>query len=212
MLAHDRPPLGGEVAQPAADLVERLLCQDAGQRLGWSGGAAEVQGHPYFEGTDWETLWTQPPPPPAAAAAAAEGGEPPVEGASAGARAEPADRVFDRVFESQVDLVELDGQEARLEVRVMRKHGMAREEGRLVLSQSGALLFCRAGARAGALLAASPAPALRKVSKLGGGLLLSVGDGEGDGRVFIFEWAQHDAAQGAELAEILLAYVVLPTK
>jgi serine/threonine protein kinase len=50
------------VPENAQDLIDRLLTINPSDRLGSKRGAAEIKGHPFFEGIDWDTLYRQPPP------------------------------------------------------------------------------------------------------------------------------------------------------
>ncbi|XP_031479670.1 probable serine/threonine protein kinase IRE4 isoform X2 [Nymphaea colorata] len=52
------PAVPGEMSYEARDLISRLLVQDPDQRLG-ANGAPEVKAHPFFKGTNWETLALQ---------------------------------------------------------------------------------------------------------------------------------------------------------
>ena len=58
---HLRFPPDCALSPNAKDLICRLLC-DVPERLGTRGGAAEVKGHPFFEGIQWDTLYQQPAP------------------------------------------------------------------------------------------------------------------------------------------------------
>ena len=58
---HLRFPPDCGLSPTARDLIGRLLC-DVPERLGTRGGAAEVKGHPFFQGIDWEHLYEQPAP------------------------------------------------------------------------------------------------------------------------------------------------------
>ncbi|KAG6481796.1 serine/threonine-protein kinase UCN-like [Zingiber officinale] len=52
-----RPPLfPGRRRTDLTDLIERLLVKDPERRLGFTGGAEEVKGHPFFHGVKWELL------------------------------------------------------------------------------------------------------------------------------------------------------------
>ncbi|KAF8954670.1 hypothetical protein BGZ46_002858 [Entomortierella lignicola] len=44
------------------DLVSRLLVHDPNERLGANNTIDNLKRHPFFEGVDWENLWTQPAP------------------------------------------------------------------------------------------------------------------------------------------------------
>lgn len=47
----------------AEDLVKKLLVLNPNERLGAGpGGIAQLRGHPFFDGIDWETIWTIPGP------------------------------------------------------------------------------------------------------------------------------------------------------
>ena len=48
-------------AAAVRDLVQRLLCKDPAQRIGWRGGPSEVMQHPFFSDVNWETLDSQDP-------------------------------------------------------------------------------------------------------------------------------------------------------
>ena len=48
----------------ARALVCSLLTLDPGERLGTTGGAAEVQAHPFFKSVDWKLLEALKLPPP----------------------------------------------------------------------------------------------------------------------------------------------------
>ena len=58
---HLRFPADCSLSPHAKDLICRLLC-DVPERLGTRGGAAEVKGHPFFEGIAWDSLYQQPAP------------------------------------------------------------------------------------------------------------------------------------------------------
>eukprot|EP00826_Nyctotherus_ovalis_P033907 TRINITY_DN2770_c0_g1_i1.p2 TRINITY_DN2770_c0_g1~~TRINITY_DN2770_c0_g1_i1.p2 ORF type:complete len:163 (-),score=38.75 TRINITY_DN2770_c0_g1_i1:155-643(-) len=50
-----------QISPEAADLVDKLLVQDPGKRLG-SKGVEEIKSHPFFQGMDWSCLRQQEPP------------------------------------------------------------------------------------------------------------------------------------------------------
>ncbi|KAK9707045.1 hypothetical protein RND81_07G169300 [Saponaria officinalis] len=52
------PKIPEQMSYEAWDLIDKLLTIDPNQRLG-AGGAAEVKGHPFFDGINWDTLYTQ---------------------------------------------------------------------------------------------------------------------------------------------------------
>jgi len=59
----------GEVPDDLSDdantLIDALLQVVPGERLGaGEGGYGRLKAHPFFEGTRWESLWTDPPPLP----------------------------------------------------------------------------------------------------------------------------------------------------
>lgn len=59
------PPLSQEedeaICPPAAkDLIKKLLVLDGEKRLGYN-GAEEIMQHPYFEGIEWDTLYSETP-------------------------------------------------------------------------------------------------------------------------------------------------------
>lgn len=47
------------ISEDARDLIERLLCVDQEKRLGYEGGADEIKAHPFFQGINWDTLWSE---------------------------------------------------------------------------------------------------------------------------------------------------------
>lgn len=47
------------ISDAARDLIEKLLCPDAENRLGAKGGADEIRAHPFFAGINWDTLWDE---------------------------------------------------------------------------------------------------------------------------------------------------------
>lgn len=46
------------ISEEAKDLIEKLLCMDQEKRIGHEGGADEIRAHPFFEGINWNTLWS----------------------------------------------------------------------------------------------------------------------------------------------------------
>ncbi|KAF9166775.1 pkb-activating kinase-like protein [Mortierella sp. AD011] len=46
----------------AMDLVSRLLVHDPNERLGANNTIDKLKQHPFFDGVDWDNLWTQPAP------------------------------------------------------------------------------------------------------------------------------------------------------
>lgn len=47
------------ISDEARDLIEKLLCPEAENRLGAKGGADEIRAHPFFSGINWDTLWDE---------------------------------------------------------------------------------------------------------------------------------------------------------
>lgn len=54
-----------EFSQPAKDIIQRLLTSDPEQRLGSQslGGIQAIKDHPFFEGVDWDNIFTSTAPP-----------------------------------------------------------------------------------------------------------------------------------------------------
>ncbi|KVH90824.1 serine/threonine-protein kinase UCN [Cynara cardunculus var. scolymus] len=50
------PPKFTGKPTPLTDLITKLLAKEPTQRLGYTGGACEIQEHPFFSGLQWELL------------------------------------------------------------------------------------------------------------------------------------------------------------
>ncbi|KAL9686489.1 hypothetical protein QQ045_023949 [Rhodiola kirilowii] len=55
--AHLKFPEEAKLTPEAKDLISRLLC-NVNQRLGTKGGADEIKAHPWFQGVDWDRLYS----------------------------------------------------------------------------------------------------------------------------------------------------------